>query len=220
MHYYQKIMSPWKRVNSSSKTVDTSQYSDEYGPVLTNILWKASEKVDGTNVNFFYDGNHVSYKGHTDKTSFPAWMKEYLDSIATKEFEQLLEQWFGDKEFILHCELVGPKIQSNPYSLEENRIYLFDIYNKTNNSFWPQESLYSVAIDAGFYVPEQLGTATLNFWKNKIMSGELASHINPAVEIEGLVIRPVLELKKNNGDRLIYKIKVKDLLGRAPRKDL
>ena len=34
------------------------------------------------------------------------------------------------------------------------------------------------------------------------------------MEMQGIVIRPVQELKKANGERIIYKVKVRDLLGR------
>lgn len=44
------------------------------------------------------------------------------------------------------------------------------------------------------------------------------SKLNPKMEMEGIVIRPFRELKKEKNERIIYKLKVADLLGRNARK--
>ena len=69
-HYYHKIVSPWLRTDSKSKTVDLGAFSDKYVDMLKDIQWIGSEKIDGTNLNFYYDGNHVHVYGHTDKSDF------------------------------------------------------------------------------------------------------------------------------------------------------
>ena len=38
------------------------------------------------------------------------------------------------------------------------------------------------------------------------------------MEMEGIVIRPVRELKNAKNERIIYKVKVADLLGRSAKK--
>lgn len=138
-HYYHKIVSPWKRTDSKSKTVNTEVFSDDYIEMLKDIQWIGTEKVDGENLNFYYDGNHVSYLGHTDKSVFSGEKKEWLDAMITPEFESIFEQIFGDKEAVIHGELLGPKVQSNLYDVSEFKFYAFDIYNKTDDVFWSQE---------------------------------------------------------------------------------
>ena len=66
-HYYHKIVSPWLRTDSKSKTVDLGTFSDKYVEMLKDIQWIGSEKIDGTNLNFYYDGNHV----HVYEIIFP-----------------------------------------------------------------------------------------------------------------------------------------------------
>ena len=61
MHNYHKIVSPWKRTDPKSKTVNTEVFSDEYIELLKDIQWIGTEKIDGENLNFYYDGNHVSW---------------------------------------------------------------------------------------------------------------------------------------------------------------
>ena len=79
-HNYHKILSPWKRYDSKSKTVNTQSFSDDYIEMLKDIQWIGTEKVDGKNLNFYYDGNHVSYLVHTDKSVFSGEKKEWLDA--------------------------------------------------------------------------------------------------------------------------------------------
>ena len=212
-HYYQKIVSPWKRTDPKSKTVNTEVFSDEYIEMLKDIQWIGTEKVDGENLNFYYDGNHVSYFGHTDKSVFTGDKKEWLDSLITPEFESIFEQIFGEKEAFVHGELLGPKIQSNLYGVSDFQFYAFDIYNKTDNVFWKQDVVDIYAKQFGFERAPLIATGTLEEIA-AIVKTVPASKLNPKIEMEGIVIRPLRELKNAKNERIIYKVKVADLLGR------
>ena len=61
-----------------SKTVNTEVFSDEYIEMLRGIQWIGTEKIDGENLNFYYDGNHVSYCGHTERSDFTGEKKAWL----------------------------------------------------------------------------------------------------------------------------------------------
>lgn len=214
MHNYHKIVSPWKRTDPKSKTVNTDVFSDDYIEMLKDIQWIGTEKIDGENLNFYYDGNHVSYRGHTDKSVFSPEKKQWLDNLITSEFESIFEQVFGEKEALIHGELLGPKVQSNLYDVSDFKFYAFDIYNKTDNVFWRQDSLEHYANMFGFEFAPVIATGTLKEIEEIVKSAP-PSRLNSKIEIEGIVIRPLKELKKANGERIIYKVKVKDLLGRG-----
>lgn len=216
-HYYQKIVSPWKRTDPKSKTVNTEVFSDEYIEMLKDIKWIGTEKIDGENLNFYYDGNHVSYFGHTDKSIFTNEEKSWLDSLITPEFESIFEQVFGDKEAMVHGELLGPKIQSNLYDVDDFKFYVFDIYNKTDGVFWKQESVDFYAKQFGFERAPNVASGTLDEIAEIVKSAP-ASKVNPKMEMEGIVIRPFRELKNGKNERIIYKVKVADLLGRKPKR--
>ena len=47
MHNYHKIVSPWKRTDPKSKTVNTKVFSDEFIEMLKDIQWIGTEKIDG-----------------------------------------------------------------------------------------------------------------------------------------------------------------------------
>lgn len=216
-HYYQKIVSPWKRTDPKSKTVNTEVFSDEYIEMLKDIKWIGTEKIDGENLNFYYDGNHVSYFGHTDKSVFTTEEKSWLDSLITPESESIFEQVFGEKEAMVHGELLGPKIQSNLYDVDDFKFYAFDIYNKTDGVFWKQESVDFYAKQFGFEHAPNVASGTLDEIAEIVKSAP-TSKVNPKMEMEGIVIRPFCELKNGKNERIIYKVKVADLLGRKPKK--
>ena len=218
-HYYYKIYSPWSRTDIKSKTVNTEVFSDEYVEMLQNINWIGTEKVDGMNVNLYYDGNHIQFLGHTDKTQFDKEVKDFLDSLITPEREQILEQIFGEKEAFICGELIGPKIQNNYYSLTEYKIFVFDVYCKTTDTYWEYKYTKELAEYIGFDFVPVFDIGSLNDIKNTVKrtpSSSVNDKIN--VEIEGIVIKPEHELKKANGERIIYKVKICDLLGRKPMK--
>ena len=212
-HYYHKIVSPWLRTDSKSKTVDLGAFSDKYVEMLKDIQWIGSEKIDGTNLNFYYDGNHVHVYGHTDKSDFNGEVGEWIAKLITPEFESIFEQIFGEKEAFVNGELIGPKIQSNLYNLDDYKFVMFDIYCKSTDTYWSQDAVTGIAEKLGFDRAKIVMTGTLDQIKSMVESTPV-SFLNPKMEMEGIVIRPVQELKKANGERIIYKVKVRDLLGR------
>lgn len=229
-HNYPKITSPFKRTDEKSKTVNTLVWFDDYAQFFGEggLPFYATEKVDGTNCNIIYDGNHISYTGHTDKTVWNPEVEEWIKSkFQTSEFEQMCEQRFGENEIKLCGELIGPKIQNNFYKLEDYKFILFDIHNDTSNTWWNRWIVEENAKELNLDIVPLIGGSnftdlpsecknTLRGWTNLLQNIDFISKINRDVEIEGFVVRPLMELLKANGERVIYKIKIKDILGREP----
>lgn len=232
-HNYPKITSPFKRTDNKSKTVNTSVWFDDYAKFFgeSGLVFYATEKVDGTNLNIVYDGNHISYTGHTDKTVWNPEVEEWIKSkFQTPEFEQMCEQRFGENEIKLCGELIGPKIQNNFYKLEDYKFILFDIHNDTSNTWWNREFVEEATKELNLDIVPLIGINgetnftdlsvesknTLIGWKNYLKFKDFNSKINKDIEIEGFVVRPLMEILKANGERVIYKIKIKDILGREP----
>lgn len=224
-HNYPKITSPFKRTDAKSKTVNVSVWFDDYAKFFgeNGLLFYATEKVDGTNLNIVYDGNHIQYTGHTDKTVWDPEVEEWIKSkFQTPEFEQICEQLFGEHEIKLCGELIGPKIQSNFYKLEDYKFILFDIHNNTTNTWWSREKVEQIAKELNLDIVPVIGpttdilTDTLRGWVKYIHNYNFRSKFNNDVEIEGFVVRPLMEILKANGERVIYKIKINDILGRSP----
>jgi ATP-dependent RNA circularization protein (DNA/RNA ligase family) len=218
-HNYPKITSPFKRTDAKSKTVNVGVWFDDYAKFFgeNGLPFYATEKVDGTNLNIVYDGNHIQYTGHTDKTVWDPEVEEWIKSkFQTPEFEQICEQLFGEHEIKLCGELIGPKIQSNFYKLEDYKFILFDIHNNTTNAWWSREKVEQIAKELNLDIVPVIGetTDTLRGWVNYLHNYKFISKFNNDVEIEGFVVRPLMEILKADGERVIYKIKINDILGR------
>jgi ATP-dependent RNA circularization protein (DNA/RNA ligase family) len=213
MHNYHKIQAPFKRTTAKDVLIDENVYSDCYISMLSNITWLGTEKIDGMNLNLCYDGNHLSVKGHTDKTMFSQEQIDWFDRFLTPELEQMFEQYYGEEEVIFHGEFVGPKIQGNLYNLDDYKFIVFDIYSVTKDVYYSQPVVKCIAENFGLEVAPLVVVGTLQRIIEYVKSAP-SSMLNPKQEMEGVVIRPEHELKNFSGHRIIYKVKLRDLLGR------
>ena len=247
MHYYSKISCPFLRVNPKDKVVDLNQYSDKYADLLSNVEFCATEKVDGKNLNIIYDGDDIRFEGHTNKSTWlqeeETWIK---NKFINDGFIQMCEQMFGEKTVQFCGELIGPKILNNRYNLDDYKFVVFDIkindvyINReavkeiTNVLYMDSIDVYKGTLMFSAFdlnVPNEFKERnysasdplylTIKEWAEFMQSVDqqlfIGSRFNPNIEIEGFVIRPKYELVKSNGERVIYKIKYKDILGRSPR---
>lgn len=166
----------------------TDSFRDPAFEYLKDLKWQGFEKLDGTNVRIYWDGYRVSVHGRTDNAVFDKSFEEYLEKFKSKEFEELMEQVFGEKEVHLFGEGLGPKIQGK--SSEENKIVLFDILVQ---EYWLKyEDVKDIAEKLGFEVVNLEIEGTLNELIEYVKTPRKAS--NKDIQMEGLVARPALNL--------------------------
>ena len=166
----------------------TDHFRDPAFEYLKNLKWQGFEKLDGTNVRIYWDGYRVSVHGRTDNAVFDKSFEEFLEKFKSKEFEELMEQLFGEKEVHLFGEGLGPKIQGK--SSEENKVVLFDILIQDN--WLSYENVKDIAEKLGFEVVNLEIEGTLNELIEYVKTPRKAS--NKDVQMEGLVARPALNL--------------------------
>lgn len=214
-HYYSKIQAPFRRAEGS-KTITVGDYVDEYVGMLRNITWIGTEKIDGTNCNIVYDGNDVYYLGHTEKSTWNPEVEDWLNKkfVHNDSFIQMCEQQFGEKTVYFNGEIIGPKVQGNLYNLDDYEFILFDV--KINNVYVNFGAVIDIAVLFGLKFAKLRVSGNLDKCVEFIKERNQFSFIYDKREIEGVVIRPEVELLKRNGERIIYKLKVKDLTGFAP----
>lgn len=166
----------------------TNTFRDPAFEYLKDLKWQGFEKLDGTNVRIYWDGYRVSVHGRTDNAVFDKSFEEYLEKFKSKEFEELMEQVFGEKEVHLFGEGLGPKIQGK--SSEENKIVLFDILVQ---EYWLKyEDVKDIAEKLGFEVVNLEIEGTLNELIEYVKTPRKAS--NKDIQMEGLVARPKCNL--------------------------
>lgn len=206
MREYEKIETIFAR-DEKTKKLNESIYRNETVKFLKENDWEFTEKIDGTNIRVVWDGHKVSYYGRTDKAQIPSQlMNRLIELFGGDVNEEMFEQKFGDKNVMLIGEGYGAKIQNGSSYREDNDFILFDVL--INDNYLSRENVKNIA---NYFNIDVVPT---------IMVGRLEDGINwvktkPKSKIgtansEGLVARPLVELKDKNGNRVIVKIKVRD----------
>lgn len=210
-HNFQKIYAPFGRKNLNDRLVDTSIYSRNWVETfyVNNIPMLASEKIDGTSVGLKWDGERISFVGHTEKSQFAPHYLEYLNNrFGTKEFESCIEEIFEDKPVTLYGEGIS-KDYNVHYGYPDGEFIFYDV-QLANGKFMNRKALGDIAEKLGLKMPyTECFTIqqAIDFVKQRPMS-----KLDPSVRMEGLVLRPLIELYTNNDERIICKVKVKDFV--------
>lgn len=205
MNTYHKIQTIFKRDPATKyKTLLMGQYSTPELEYLANNEWVFTEKVDGTNVRIIFNGKTFEFRGKTDKADFH---KPLLEKLSRKMLPQT--SFFRDdfsEGVCLYGEGYGPKIQKGGKYRGDQDFVLFDI--KVGSWWLKREDVEFIGKECGLDVVPIVGHGKLydaiQLTKNGMKStwGDFT--------MEGLICKPIVELKSRNGHRIITKIKHKD----------
>lgn len=208
---YTKIETPFVRDMNGSKKLLEGVYRNSLVEYLKDCKWSCTEKIDGTNIGVVWDGHKVSLQGRTERAQIPALLVSRLNELFSGEVnEELFEQLFGEEEVILFGEGYGAKIQKGGglYKSDGVDFIMFDIYMPKKDLWLRRESLEDIARAFGIQVVPEIMISTLDeaiaYVKSKPMST-----IGTA-PMEGLVCKPLIEIRDRMGERVVVKVKVKD----------
>lgn len=212
---YQKIETPFRRAEDGTKRLIEGAYRSEELEFIKDLPFCCTEKIDGTNTRVIWDGHRVSFAGHTDRAQLPSNLVFYLTStFGDSNTEELFEQVFGSTQVILFGEGYGAKIQKvgGRYLHDSCGFALFDVYFPEGDLYLSRQDVEDVATKFGISAaPVVLPSATLAeaiaFVKTKPTS--LVAEDSSLV-MEGLVCKPILELRDRRGRRIVTKVKVRD----------
>lgn len=219
MSTYQKIPGPFLRDPKTNKLTYYEWSSREIEVVASLADWFFTEKLDGTNVRVYWDGYRVTYAGRTDNATFDVHTKNYLDRFLTPEFENLVEQKFGDSPVVLYGELYGPKIQKGGIYRKEISFALFDVYI---GGFWlSRENVEDISASLGLEVVPLVSLGSLRSTfdlldgihavESGFYSPTARENTGQEIFAEGLVARLRSGLLNRKGERIIVKLKHRDL---------
>lgn len=207
MKQYEKIETVFCRDTNGTKRLIPNDYRNPTVAYLKDNMWLFTEKVDGTNICVHWDGHKVEFGGRTDKAQIPGPLLSKLNEIfATSEAEELFEQTWGDKDVILFGEGYGPKIQNGGEYRPDVSFILFDVLVGDNyqEREWVEKTAQMFNIDV---VPIVL-TGSIQDGIDYVMKHP-RSTMGTAM-MEGVVGRPMIELRDRRGGRVIVKIKWED----------
>lgn len=219
MREYHKIQTCFKRDHNTNRIIEGDWSMPEF-ELLKDCQWVFTEKVDGTNIRVMWDGVKVSFGGKTDDSSMPVFLMRKLQEVFESKVGLLSmifplvqgdEEAYVPLEVCLYGEGYGAKIQKgggnyNPKGVD---FVLFDV--KIGDWWLKREDVEDVATQLGIRVVPIIGQGTLaeaiEMTRKGIKSqwGDFTA--------EGIVARPLVELKTRRGDRIITKIKHRDFYG-------
>lgn len=207
MKEYNKIETVYERDVNGTKKLIEGKFRNEAVEFLANNKWAFTEKIDGTNIRIHWDGHRITFGGRTERAQIPSHLVNKLSEMfLNNETEELFEQKFGEREVILFGEGYGIKIQNGGAYRPDVGFILFDVL--IGDNYQSRESVEDVAKCFNLEIVPIVMYGTIqeavDFVKTKPNST-----IGTA-KMEGLVGRPVVEMRDRCGNRLIVKIKVCD----------
>lgn len=207
MSEYHKIQTIFKRdMESPRKTLMEGVWTLPEFEYLANNSWQFTEKVDGTNIRVVVaPGGAVTFGGRTDNAAIPAPLIAKLYGYFTPQVAALSEQFPSGA--VLYGEGYGGKIQggSKTYGPEQDFV-LFDV--RVGEWWLSRDAVNGIADQFGLKAVPLLGVGTLYNAVELAREG-LKSEWGDFYA-EGIVARPLVELKARSGARIIAKIKHRD----------
>ncbi len=226
MKEYHKIQSIFKRDEKTFKFL-VGQYALPEFEYLKNNKWSWTEKIDGTNIRIMWFPQHtekisvitnsiygeeekivlaeVIFRGKTDNAQIPDFLLAKLQEIFT--VDKMMET-FPEINVCLYGEGYGARIQKGGGNYISNGVD-FILIDVLIDAWWlKRNNIEGIANKLGIKVVPIVGSGTLEEAVEFTRKGYTSTFGNFLAE--GIVLKPEIELKMRNGDRLITKMKYKD----------
>jgi hypothetical protein len=208
MAHYPKILTLYKRNPDQRKKVLWGEFADPVFEYLAADPWTFTEKVDGTNVRVTIapDGR-ASYGGKTDEASISAILIERLRQRFEPQQEALRAKF--PEGAILYGEGHGGTIQSGKIYGPQQDLILFDV---SIGGWWLERTnVEDIAESLGLPIVPIVGRGTLYDMGDLILKGVDSRITATPAKAEGLIAKPAIELKNRAGERIMTKLKHRDI---------
>lgn len=206
---YQKIESVFARDIKTKKTID-GQFTNVAVEYLKDNLWEFTEKVDGTNICVHWDGHRVVFGGRTADAQIPAPLVNYLaEKFGGEVNEQMFEQKFKGNPATLYGEGYGSGIQGGGTYRLDVAFILFDV--EVDGWMLRRIGIEDVAAYFGLDAVPVLLRGTIADGVAYVRNNRASQVARGGHLIEGLVGKPLIELRDRADNRIITKIKYKDV---------
>lgn len=207
MDKYHKVQTVYKRdPETKHKILLEGSFSLPEFEYLADNEWQFSEKVDGTNTRVVFNNDQITFGGKTDNAQIPAALANRLNERFLPQID-LFRTMFPDGDVCLYGEGYGAKIQKGGGNYRPDQDFvLFDI--KIGEWWLLRSDVEDIARKLSLDIVPIIGSGTL-FEMVEVVKEGFNSQWGDFLA-EGIVARPLIELKTRRGDRLIAKVKCKD----------
>jgi len=207
---YPKIQSIFKRDKNGSFT---DEYSSDEIAYLSKNMWMGTEKIHGTNIrlSFSHTGKR-SVQGRGNNSEIPHFLNEKLWTIVNAiPFEDYLTKSAdGYPDIVIYGEGYGPGIQDvGKRYADEPSFIAFDI---NINGYWLNAaSFQTFTMDLNVPRVPMIFRGTLADAIKDVRKGFTSTIAKDKTLIaEGYVLKPLVPMYDNRGNRIITKVKYED----------
>lgn len=236
MKDYPKINSIFKR--GSDKSFIVGDYSTPEIEYLRHCTWVGTEKINGRNICigwFPENPDQIAVMGRNDKAkdvSIPVGLLSLITrTFSGRKFKLFCEQMESmtnksySPEILIYGEGYGYHCADdsekyivdfdhlNPDSPDNTGFRVFDI--RIDGWWLSYDNMTNVARSLGLNSVKIAGSGDLIWWLNAIGHFYLESDLAPVL-MEGVVLKPKVEMHNRKGERIITKIKHKDVKNLYP----
>jgi len=206
----------------------TMEYFEEHNCFDPKIVWVVTEKIDGSNFSFYYNGQEMKFarrEGFIDNLQSFFRCDTMIEKYKTKIinlYEHLKNQELLKSEIIVYGELFGgalpgfkshvKRINKGVFYAPELEFYVFDVY-LNNESYMSVSELIKACRHVGLFCIESLDCGTFDEIKNhpNNFNSTITKRLGFEIELknnvtEGLVLKPNVSFYVGN-TRVILKSK-------------
>lgn len=218
---YTKINTLYKRERDGvlKNCIIPGDFSDKATEYLKDCLWDCYEKVDGTNMSFYFDGHDIDIHGKTENAQISPKLLQYMQSLVTVDklveiFPVKYDENGQEMPMVvrIYGEGFGGNIQKAASKYRPDGRFDFIVFDiSVNDKYLNRESVEDICGKLGLPMVPLIGTMTIPEAEEIVKRGFVSQVAESDGFIaEGLVCRPVVPLLDENGKRVIVKIKTCD----------
>ena len=213
---YCKINTLYKRDEKGN--IMLGEYSRPEFEYLLHLKWLAYEKVDGTNMSYYWNGHILEIHGKTDNASIPVPLQKKMEELVTVEMMQKVFPLKYDENgneipmlVIIYGEGYGSKIQKGGGRYISNDVN-FRVFDVNIDGWWLElKDVEDIANKLNLEMVVPFGELTIAEAEEMVKAGFTSPIAEDTTLIaEGLVLRPKVQLFNKRGERIMVKIKYRD----------
>lgn len=168
-----------------------------------------TEKLDGTSFSAFVRQGEFGICSRNlwmDETDESNLLARVARSLRLEEKLRTARERLGF-DVAIQAEVIGPGIQKNKYELPTVTLYVFNVLNVETYQLLDHAAMLQELAEMQINVVPQLGTLVLDHSVDALIAfSEGTSVLNPKVQREGVVLRPLIEEHAAElGGRLSFK---------------
>lgn len=207
MNEYHKIPNVFKRdMESPDKKLINGDFTRPEFEYLAQNDWVFTEKVDGTNIRVMVADGKITFGGRTDNANLHGHLVQRLQERFLPQQDALIEAFPDGVCF--YGEGYGAGIQKAGVNYRPDKDFvLFDV--KVGDWWLTRESVEEIAATFGLDVVPVVKHGSLYEGIALITRG-LKSYWGDFMA-EGVIGKPVMDLKARDGSRIVVKLKHCDL---------